>query len=162
MDTEHVTDAVKSDFGLSLIVKISAVMMFTIIFLTAMQVFLRYVMGFSLSWIEEVSRYLFVWIVMLGAVIAFALNQHIAVDVISERMGPRGLRLLEIARTLLSMAAVGLILYSGVLVAWRHRSSTFYTLQGFPAVFFYIAVPVGAVLMLWFLAIRIRRLLAAP
>ena len=39
----------------------------------AVQVFMRYVMGASLSWSEELARYLFIWLIYLG--ISFGARQ---------------------------------------------------------------------------------------
>lgn len=162
MDTDDTSAVSNVSPVVNVVIKISAAMMLLIISLTALQVFLRYVMGFSLSWVEEVSRYLFVWIVLLGSATAFALNEHIAVDILTERTKGCLLLVIESSRILLSCLALGLILYSGILVAWRHRSGSFYTLQGVPSWLFYAAVPVGAVLAISFLAVRLKRLFSTP
>ena len=129
------------------LVKLSALLVFLAIFLTFLQVTLRYFFNTPLAWIEEASRYLFVWIVMLGAAIAFRLDAHIRVDLIDNLLGTGSARLIAMVRNLLSLLATGLILYSGLLVAWRNRSAAAFTVPDFPAVVFYASVPVGAALM---------------
>ena len=47
-----------------------------------MQVIMRYFFNTSLTWSEELSRYIFIWQVWLGSSIAFVDNQHIRVDLI--------------------------------------------------------------------------------
>ena len=48
-----------------------------------LQVFFRYVLNNSLTWSEELSRYIFVWITFLGAAIATKEKMHIRLDFIS-------------------------------------------------------------------------------
>jgi len=45
-----------------------------------LQVFFRFIMSSSLSWSEEVSRYIFLWITFLGSEIALRKKEHISLD----------------------------------------------------------------------------------
>lgn len=53
-------------------------------------VFMRYAFnsGFSVS--EELSRWLFVWLTFLGAVVAVRNNQHLGTDMLVGKLGPLG------------------------------------------------------------------------
>ena len=53
-------------------------------------VVMRYVFnsGFSIS--EELSRWLFVWLTFLGAVVAVRSNQHLGTDMLVGKLGPAG------------------------------------------------------------------------
>ena len=46
----------------------------------AVQVFMRYVMQASLSWSEELARYLFVWLVYLGISYGAKIMRHIKIE----------------------------------------------------------------------------------
>ena len=46
----------------------------------AVQVFFRYVMGDSLSWSEELSRYTFIWLVYIGISYGCKVMRHIKID----------------------------------------------------------------------------------
>ncbi|MGQ7249659.1 TRAP transporter small permease [Halomonas sp. V046] len=46
----------------------------------AVQVFMRYVMGASLSWSEELARYLFIWLIYLGISYGARQMRHIKID----------------------------------------------------------------------------------
>src|SRR5215217_5315414 len=48
---------------------------------TFLQVLFRYVLGSSLTWSEELSRYVFVWIIFIGVSVATRRGEHILVDV---------------------------------------------------------------------------------
>lgn len=53
-----------------------------------LQVFFRYVAGLAVSWTEEATRYLGIWMVFIGATAAVAQGSHIAVTVVLERLPP--------------------------------------------------------------------------
>lgn len=46
----------------------------------AVQVFMRYIMQASLSWSEELARYLFVWLVYLGISYGAKIMRHIKIE----------------------------------------------------------------------------------
>ncbi|HZH61483.1 MAG TPA: TRAP transporter small permease [Metabacillus sp.] len=44
------------------------------------QVFMRYVLGESLTWSEEVARYLFIWMIYVGVSYGVQKDKHLGVD----------------------------------------------------------------------------------
>ncbi len=48
--------------------------------LLAVQVFMRYVMSASLSWSEEIARYIFIWLVYIGISYGAKIMKHIKID----------------------------------------------------------------------------------
>jgi TRAP-type C4-dicarboxylate transport system permease small subunit len=128
--------------------------------LTFTQVILRFLFNNPQAWAEEVSRYLFVWIVFIGAAVAVVNDAHIRVDVLIKWLGLRGKWRLQVFISAAESICFGFVLYAGWIVSWRNRGSEFYTIPGLPQVVFYLAVPVGATLMLLFMAqslVRARR-----
>lgn len=73
-------------------------------------VVMRYGLNAPVTWTDELVGYLLVYIVMLGAAETVRRGDSIAVDVLSERFGPRGRRAVEI----FGMAAV--VLVGGVVM----------------------------------------------
>ena len=65
-------DCAEEYFGVALLVVLG-------ILLTA-QVFMRFVLGLGYSWMEEIIRMLFVWVIFVGAVAAMRRNLHIRVE----------------------------------------------------------------------------------
>jgi TRAP-type C4-dicarboxylate transport system permease small subunit len=53
-------------------------------------VYTRYVMGEATYWHEEVARYLFIWMVFLGAAVAVRRRMHYVVHLIVDRFGGGG------------------------------------------------------------------------
>ena len=57
-----------------------------------LQVIFRYFLLQSLSWSEEVARYLFVWLTFLGASVVARSQSHITVESVVNRIKPESLR----------------------------------------------------------------------
>ncbi len=56
------------------------ILMFVLSMLLIVQVFFRYCLGQSLTWSEELARYIFVWLVYLGVPYGCLLMRHIKID----------------------------------------------------------------------------------
>lgn len=134
---------------------VAGAFVFATVTLTFTQVLLRTIFNNPQAWAEEVSRYLFAWIVFLGAAVCFARDAHIRVDIVDGLFSGRATAWLRWLRDLASLCAAAVMLYSGVLVAWRNRDSVFYTVPGLPQVLFYLAIPVSGALIVVFLFRRI-------
>lgn len=59
---------------------IATFFMLVLIFATFMQVFTRYIMNSSWPWTEEMARYSFIWMNMIGAAAGFRKGTLVAVD----------------------------------------------------------------------------------
>jgi TRAP-type transport system small permease protein len=126
-----------------------------------LQVALRYAFRTGFEGLDEVPRYLFVWLVMIGAAAAMQRGEHTALDYFVNRLGPRGQAL---TRAVTTAAAMGLFLVlikaSLVLVPNAQLQSS--PGLGLSLGYVYAAVPVGAVLILlpmaWNLAVALRAL----
>jgi TRAP-type transport system small permease protein len=70
-----------------------AIIMVLMVVLVFGNVFMRYALnsGFTIS--EELSRWLFVWMTFLGAVVALRDNGHLGTDMLVGRLGPKGKRI---------------------------------------------------------------------
>jgi tripartite ATP-independent transporter DctM subunit len=58
-------------------------------------VFTRYVLGNPLVWSDELATIVFLWLAMLGAVVAYRRGEHIALTVLVRRSAPRVRAVLE-------------------------------------------------------------------
>jgi len=59
------------------------------------QVFTRYVLETAMSWTEEISRYMFIWLVYVGISYGVKKQKHISVDVIHNFLPPKLARYFE-------------------------------------------------------------------
>jgi TRAP-type C4-dicarboxylate transport system permease small subunit len=68
---------------------------FAVLFLALIaQVVLRFVFGAPAAWTEEVATIAFVWVIFWGTAFTVPLREHVAVDFVVPRFGPRTRRVL--------------------------------------------------------------------
>ena len=118
----------------------------------------------SWIWTEELSRFLFVWMIMLGAMIGVREHTHFEVDVWPE-LGPRQNALLRIVSGLgvLVLAALIFLIYGWQFVrfGWDQTSE----LADLPMPFIFVAWPVAGFFWLVFLGesmVQSLRVLTRP
>ena len=75
----------------------------------------RYFLDASIAWYEEVSRFLLIWIVFLGAVIALIRGDHLGIDFLLLILPPRLRRVVTVFTDLLLLTALA-IMFQG---AWE-------------------------------------------
>jgi TRAP-type C4-dicarboxylate transport system permease small subunit len=97
--------------------------------LTVLNVILRYIFNFILSWAEEVIMLTFLWSVFLGTITAFRLDRHVAIDVIVTRL-PQGVqRILYFVIDMLILALNLYLTYLSALLCINVGVKTTYTLK---------------------------------
>jgi TRAP-type C4-dicarboxylate transport system permease small subunit len=92
---------------------LSALAMLVSLALIVYAVFQRYVLGAPVPWTDELVGYLLVAMVMLAAADALLEGEHISVDILTERLGPRGKRVTLLVGLLASAATGVLVLLEG-------------------------------------------------
>src|SRR5688572_11619986 len=126
-----------------------------------LQVLLRYLGWAGVDGLDEVPRYLFVWLVMLGAAAAMHRGEHTALDYFRDRLSPRG-RALTLALTNLVGITLFLSLIKTSLVLVPNSNLQSSAGLGLPLGWVYAAVPAGAALiilpMAWRLVAALREL----
>lgn len=135
-----------SDLSARLIQWTLVVMVAVMTVLVIIQVLLRYIFFYSLSWSEEVARYLMIWVSFLAAALAVQKGLHIGMESVIIRLRPPLRRKVNI---LTKTAVLILLLYltiGGFQVSWLVRE------QSSPALFLsmsyaYAAAGVGGLFM---------------
>lgn len=72
---------------------------------------LRYCFNSGWPISEELSRWLFVWVSVLGAIVAYKQGKHVGVDLVITRLGPGSRRVVFIVGDLLVIAILVILLY---------------------------------------------------
>ena len=112
-----------------------------------LQVVLRYLGLTGIDGLEEVPRYLFVWLVMIGAASAMQRGQHTVLDYFVNLLGPRGRALVLVLTNVVGIALfLYLIKLSLVLVPNAQLQSS--PGLGLSLGWVYVAVPIGSVLII--------------
>jgi TRAP-type C4-dicarboxylate transport system permease small subunit len=125
----------------------AALLLMTVTVLNLTQVTGRYVFSTGFGWTEEAMRYLMIWLMMLGSVACVFRAEHMAVETIESRVDPARAHLVKSA--LYSIAAVFclFVLLYGWPLAMRNAAQVA-PASGIPMIYPYLALPVGAALML--------------
>lgn len=111
------------------------------------QVVGRYAFNAGFSWTEETMRYLMVWLMMLGSVACIFRAEHMALATLEGMVKPERARYVRSA--LYSVAAIFcvFVLVYGWPLALRNAAQVA-PASGIPMIYPYLALPVGAFLML--------------
>lgn len=123
-----------------------AALMLSLVVLVFAQVMVRYLTYQPLAWSEEAARYAFIWLCLLGAVVAAQRGQHFVVDY-AQRALPT--KIYRITATLTQLLAAG---FYALLATAGFRILSVVNLQQSPSLEIpmsipYLAIPVGAFLL---------------
>jgi len=126
------------------------VVLFTIqILVVFSQVVSRYVFNNSLTWAEEMARYLQVWVVFLAAATAVRSGSHISVDYVTYNLPVKYKRSLQIIILVLTTFFLYIVTtYGFQLFLFIHNSMQLSPAMQIPMSIAYSAIPLGALFML--------------
>jgi TRAP-type C4-dicarboxylate transport system permease small subunit len=131
-----------------------AISLSALVLLSNWAVFQRYVMSRPLHFAEELSVFLFMWIIMLGAIAAEKDDRHLTISVLVDALPAKAIRIIDIVMSVLS---IGVLLFAakiGLDLALASQSRVTQILR-IPYFWIYIAFPVGCVGISIFMAHRV-------
>ena len=111
-----------------------------------LQVLYRYVFSQPLQWSEELARYLFVWLSIIGAALALQKKGHFGLDLFYKMLSTRLQRFIKFPVVLLMGIVIFVILFHGIILVQKTA------LQESPAMgismaWAYASLPAGGALM---------------
>ena len=126
---------------------IATVLLIVVTLLNLTQVGGRYFFNTGFSWTEEAMRYSMIWLMMMGSVACIFRVEHMGIEALEALVSPRYARFVKSG--LYSIAAIFcvVILYYGWPLALRNAKQLAPASQ-IPMIVPYLALPVGAALML--------------
>ena len=139
----------KKSFG-SFFNNVLFVLMALIIVIMFTQVLFRYIFNQSLSWSEELSKFIFVWMIFIGAAVCIKEKTHLGVEFLLEYLSDKWKRWLDLFEIIL------IILFNIVMSVtgffWVYEvSGTLSPAMSLPLNWiFYAALPCAAVLSVIF------------
>lgn len=107
----------------------------------------RYLLNFSMIWVEELTRYLMVWVGFLGAGLVLRLGAHIAVEAFQDVLPRPAAQVLRAGIVALLGATFAAMTWLGVryaAFAWDQETPALNWNTGA----IYLAIPIGSALML--------------
>jgi TRAP-type C4-dicarboxylate transport system permease small subunit len=126
-------------------VLVSLVVVMTVV--VFLQVVYRYLLTQPLHWSEEMARYLFVWISLLGAALSVQKRGHFGMDFFFRMLPPRARRSLTVLLHLLVGVVIIVLLFYGILLVQKTADQQSPAME-IPMAWAYACLPVGAALML--------------
>jgi TRAP-type C4-dicarboxylate transport system permease small subunit len=127
-----------------LLERLMALLLAAMVVLVFGNVVLRYVFNSGITVSEEISRWLFVWMTFLGAIVALKEHGHLGTDMLVGRLGNRGKKLCLVTGQLLMLYATWL-LFSGALAQVRINADVHAPVTGASMAIFYASGVVFAV-----------------
>lgn len=113
------------------------------------QVVARYVFHQSLTWSEEIGRYIFVWMSFLGMALAVKAKAHVALDILLKSLRGGGRRVVALVNGACVGVFAAALTYSGLRLlefGGRQRSAA---LQ-LPMDAVYVVIPLSGALLFYF------------
>ena len=130
-----------------------------LIFACVAQVFFRFVLNNSLSWTEELARYCFIWMHMIGASLLIEANGHATVTVILDLMHGAVRKVFDILIELIILFNGVVMLHSGWVLSYSSRNNLS-TAMSVPMWMINSSVAVGGLLLVFQALVRIAVVLA--
>lgn len=111
-----------------------------------LQVLMRYLFAYPNPWSEEVSRFCFIWVSLLGASLAVEHRAHFGFDQVTEALAPRARMVVEVCARAVVLVFSLLLIGTGIALmdlTMGERSPAL----NLPVALVYAAAPVSGVLM---------------
>ena len=106
----------------------------------------RYALHAPLIWTDELTGLLFVWLAMLGSVVAFRRGEHMRMSLLVDRLSPDGRRFAGLLSTVAALLFLAILLPAGVELTVEELDMTTPAL-GLSNAWRAAALPVGAAIM---------------
>jgi TRAP-type C4-dicarboxylate transport system permease small subunit len=123
-----------------------AMLMAGMVVIVSSQVWYRFILNDPLSWSEEASRYLFVWISFMGAAAGVRYQVHLGIDLMEKILPAGSYRIAVIIVNLIIQVFLLIIIYWGFkilgIIQFQESPSMHISMR-YP----YMAVPVGSIFM---------------
>ena len=127
---------------------ISFVLFWALAFIVFLQFFTRYVLNDSLAWTEEIARYGLMSLAFIGGAVVTRKKAHIAVELVSNLMGPGPVRAALLALVdFITLGFMALMAYFSVTIVERMHSQPM-TVFDLPMSYVYGLVGLGCFMML--------------
>jgi C4-dicarboxylate transporter, DctQ subunit len=112
------------------------------------QVFVRFVINFSIGGTEELARYILIWISWIGASYAIQKNAHIKVEILRNMLNDSKKKILDLFSLLIFFGLALFLAIEGTnLVYMVNTTNQVSPSMGMPMWIIYLVIPIGGLLM---------------
>lgn len=111
-------------------------------------VFMRYVVNLPQAWVEEISKYLVVWGVLLGGSLALRNKHHITVDLIYFKLNGAGQKAINIFANTVGLVFCAIYFSFSYQLVAKYLSSGQVSIDvGVPLWIVYLIMPISATML---------------
>jgi TRAP-type C4-dicarboxylate transport system permease small subunit len=119
-----------------------------------LQVVSRYVFSYPFDWPEELARYLFIWVALLGAALALKRGAHFSIDALVRRLPARWRLIVPLSIHVILAAFTLVVAVKGFQLAMRVSEQLSSGME-IPMTYPYLSVPVSFAVMFKYLVAAI-------
>ncbi|WP_323838026.1 TRAP transporter small permease [Photorhabdus africana] len=132
-----------------------------LVFCVTWQVVSRYVFGTPSTVTDELARYLFMWVAMIGAAYTTGQHRHLAIDLLTMKLKGIGKNSvgLVIQAAIVLFASIVLVYGGSVLVISTLETGQITPALGLPMGYVYLCLPISGVLMICYVLVDIVALI---
>ena len=133
------------------------VIFIAMVLLTTYQVAMRYLFKSPSSISETLTRYLFVWLVILSATYVFGQRDHICISFLKDKLSPPVRRVVEIINhCVIIVFSILVMLYGGQVIA-RMNMVQYDSILKIPTGIIYSIIPICGVIIIFFSILNILK-----
>ena len=120
----------------------------SIALIVSASIFFRYVLNDSITWSEEIAKYLMVWMVFVGAPVAMIESRHIAIEIFPNLFGARTRAFVFLIVNLLIVLCMGFWTYRGFTYTVGGMSQVMSSFDKIPLGIVFASIPFGSFIMM--------------
>ena len=137
--------------ALDKIISSACVIVFILMVLfTTFQVTVRYVFKSPSSTSETITRYLFVWLIILSATYVFGKRDHICISYVKDKMNESIKRIMNIiGEVIIIFFSLTIMVYGGIIVS-KMNMLQFDSILGIPTGLIYSIIPICGVIIIFY------------
>ena len=124
-----------------------SICMFGMLILILIATFARVSGSASITWGEELARYLMIWLAMIAVSIGFKNDAHLGLSFFLDRLRGKLKAIILAIRAVIILAFLIIVIYQGIQVVLMQASNIQYSPSlRIPMYFMYVSIPVGFLL----------------
>ena len=133
-------------------------LLLALMFLTTFyQILARDIFVISSMWTEELARFLFVWIVFLGAGTLIEGNEHIRISILIDRLPLAVSRMIRVVSNLVILAFGMVFVWSAYLNCLNNWEFYAPSMDWMRLSYLYLGLLISGVLMIWYLLVTLLK-----
>lgn len=126
---------------------ISILLMSAVVIVVLLQIVFRFIIQKPLSWSEELSRYIFIWIVYLGGYLCTKSNSHLGITYFVDILPVKVRKIVKLVANIFLIVYMAIVIYYGFILSFRVMGQPSAVLR-VPMGIVYMAIPLGMTFML--------------